>query len=190
MNRIATLVAIALATGLVNQASAAEYSVVQADKSSIAFTAKQMGVPVDGRFRKVTASIAFDPAKPTAGSTIIEIDLASIDAGSDEANDEVVGKQWFDVKRFPTARFASTAVRALGGNRYEAVGQLTIKGRSHEAVAPFTVQPQGAVAQFDGSFTLKRADFAIGEGAWADFSTVANEIPIRFHFVVTAKSAK
>lgn len=194
MKRIAFFVLAVLAAGLIARTHAAEFNAVQPEQNSVTFTAKQMGVPVDGRFRKVNAAISFDPARPTTGSTLIEIDLASIDAGSDEANGEVVGKQWFDVKRFPSARFVSSAVRAVGGNRYEAVGQLMLKGRSQEVVAPFTLQTQGsganATATFSGSFVLKRAEFGIGEGAWADFATVANDIPIRFQFVVKAKAAK
>ena len=43
-----------------------------------------------------------------------------------------------------------------------------------------TVTVQGEQATFDGSFVIKRADFAIGEGDWADFSVVANEIQVKF----------
>lgn len=165
---------------------AAEFSQVQADKSSLTFVSKQMGVPVEGKFRKFTTTIAFDPAKASTASARIELDMASIDAGSQEANDEVVGKQWFNVKVFPGARFVSTGVKSLGGNRYEAAGKLTIKGKAQDVTAPFTFRQEGAIGVFDGGFILKRLDYAIGEGVWADVGTVANEIQIRFH--VTAGS--
>jgi polyisoprenoid-binding protein YceI len=102
-------------------AGAVEYGTITGDRSSIAFTSKQMGVAVDGRFRKFAAALNFDPAKPTAASARIDIDLSSIDAGSKDADDEVVGKQWFNVKAFPTASFVSSSVKALGGDRYEAL---------------------------------------------------------------------
>jgi polyisoprenoid-binding protein YceI len=35
-------------------------------QSEIAFTSKQMGVPVEGRFRKFDAQVAFDPKQPQA----------------------------------------------------------------------------------------------------------------------------
>lgn len=175
---------------LAGPAAAVEYTAVQPDKSALTFTAKQMGVPVDGKFGRFSTQIAFDPARLPAARATIEIQLASIDAGSQEANDEVVGKQWFDVRNFPTARFVSTGVRALGGNRFEVAGQLTMKGRSREVAAPFTFQPRGELAQFEGSFTIRRADFGIGEGVWADFGTVANDIQIRFRFVAAAAATK
>ena len=171
-------------------AQAVEFKQVDAAKSSLAFSSKQMGVPVPGSFKKFSTQIAFDPAKPTAASTVLEIDLASIDAGSKDANDEVVGKQWFNVKAFPTAKFVSTGVRALGGNKYEALGKITIKGQTRDVVAPFTFKQEGASGVFDGGFVLKRMDFGIGEGPWADVSAAANEIDIKFHAVANAAPTK
>ncbi|MCP5268093.1 MAG: YceI family protein [Zoogloeaceae bacterium] len=175
----------AMSAGLSLPAHAAEYSVLDTAQSSISFTSKQMGVGVDGRFRKFNAALNFDPAKPGSGSARIDIDLSSIDAGSPDANDEVVGKPWFDIRNFPTASFASTGVKALGGDRYEARGKISIKGKSQEVVLPFTVKPSGDSAVFDGSFVIKRLDFAVGDGIWSDVSTVANEVLIKFRFTAT-----
>ncbi|WP_395693548.1 YceI family protein, partial [Piscinibacter sp.] len=44
--------------------------------SEIAFTSKQMGVPVDGKFRKFDAKVAFDPKKPEAANIAFSVDLA------------------------------------------------------------------------------------------------------------------
>jgi polyisoprenoid-binding protein YceI len=171
---------------LVAPVRAAEYNAIAADRSSLDFVYRQMGVPVAGRFKKFAAQISFDPARPAAGKATLDVDLASIDAGSPEADDEVAGKVWFNTKGFPQARFVSSSVKSLGGNRYEVSGKMTIKGRTQEVSAPFTFTPQGGGAVIDGAFVLKRADFAIGEGAWADFGTVANEIQIKFRFLASA----
>lgn len=168
-------------------AGAAELGPIQADKGKLVFVSKQMGVPVEGEFRKFAVQMSFDPARPEAGKAQIEIDMASIDAGSAEANEEVVGKNWFNVKQFPKASFVSSSVKALGGNKFEVTGKLTIRDKTRDVVAPFTMAQQGANAQFDGSFAIKRADFGIGQGAWSDFDTVANEVQIRFKFVAAGK---
>jgi len=63
---------------------------------------------------------------------------------------------------------------------------MSIKGRTQTVTAPFTLNQQGSNAIVDGAFVLKRADFAIGEGSWSDFGTVANEIQIKFHFIAAA----
>ena len=126
----------ALALLVAVAAHGAEFGTVQLDKSTIAFVSKQMGVPVEGAFRKFTAQIAIDPARPEAGRARIDIELASIDAGSEEANDEVKGKSWFNVREFPKASFVSSSVKALGGGRFEASGKMTIKGKTLDAARP------------------------------------------------------
>jgi polyisoprenoid-binding protein YceI len=180
------LLCLALLSGA---ADAVVFNAVQPDKSTLKFTVKQMGVPVQGGFSRFAAQLDFDPAKPSAASAVIDADLSSVDAGSTEANDEVLGSQWFNVKAYPRARFVSSSVRSLGGNRYEAIGKLTIKGRTNTVTAPFTVVSQGSTARFDGSFILKRADYAIGEGEWASFDTVANDIRIVFHIQAASQPA-
>jgi polyisoprenoid-binding protein YceI len=56
--------------------------------------------------------------------------------------------------------------------------------------APVSFQSVGNKGTFDGIFTIKRLDYAIGEGIWTDIDTVANEIQIKFHLVVTAAPSK
>lgn len=165
-------------------ASAVEYSKVQAEKSSISFVSKQMSVPVEGVFKKFAANMRINPTRPEAGIAQIEIDLASIDAGSAEANDEVRGKSWFNVAEFPKAVFVSSAVKALGGGKLEATGKMTIKGKSLEVRAPFTLKEDKGALNIDGAFILKRLDFGIGSGLWSDTSVVADEVQIKFHLIL------
>ena len=169
---------------------AIEFSQVLIDQSTLSFGYKQMNVPLEGKLPKFMVHIVFDPALPHAAQAQFEVYLASIDTGLNEANEEVLGKSWFNAKAFPTARFASTKVRALGDYRFEAQGKLTIKGQTRNVTAPFTFKSEGVSGVFDGAFTLKRLDYAIGEGAWADTDTVANDIQIRFHIVAKPALAK
>jgi polyisoprenoid-binding protein YceI len=175
---------------LAHGAQAVEFNTVQPAGSMVAFAYKQMNVPMEGKFGKFSASIAFDPEQIHAAQARIEVDLASIDTGFSESDDEVAGKLWFNTKAFPVAQFVSGGVKALGNNRFEALGKLTIKGRVLDVVAPFTFKQEGRVAVFDGTFSLKRLDYAIGEGIWSDLSTVANEIQIKFRITAAAAPAK
>jgi polyisoprenoid-binding protein YceI len=49
------------------------------------------------------------------------------------------------------------------------------------------LHPQGNSGVFDGSFTIRRADFTIGEGAWAKFDIVANDVQIKFRITANSK---
>ena len=168
-------------------AHAVEYQTVLPKQSSIGFEFRQMGVPVKGGFKRFTTQMAFDPAEPEAARAQIEIDLASIDAGSPEADEESAGKLWFNRSVYPKATFVSSQIRALGNNRYEMRGTLTLKGRSRDMIVPVTYTPGKNAATFDGGFVLKRLDFGIGEGMWADIATVANEVKVKFRIAATGK---
>lgn len=173
------LLALALAVAAA-PAAAAPLTSLDAASSRIDFGYTQMGVKLDGRFATFGGTASFDPARPQAGKASIEVRLASVDTGLAEADAELAGKDWFHTAAHPLARFESTAVKALGGNRYQVDGRLTIKGRSRAVSAPFTYTAVAGGGLFEGAFTLHRADYGIGEGVWRDFSVVANDIKVRF----------
>ena len=166
------------------------YDQVQAARSKIGFVFTQMGVPVEGQFRKSKVDLAFDAAAPAKSTVRLDLDLSGIDAGSSDANQEVGGKAWFDLKSFPTATFVSSSVKALGGNRYEMTGKLSIKGRTRDVTTPIIVTQAGNTAKFDGNFTLKRLEFGIGDGSWSDTSIVADEVKVSFHVEADRRAAK
>ena len=154
-------------------------------KSEITFVSKQMNVPVQGRFRKFTAQIAFDPKKLVSAKAGIAVDLASVDTGSAEADEEVGKKGWFNTSAFPTAKFTSSAVTQTGPDRYEARGKLSVKGIGQDVVAPFAVKRVGEAVTYEGVFKIKRLAFKIGEGIWSDTDTVADEVQVKFRIVAT-----
>jgi polyisoprenoid-binding protein YceI len=155
-------------------------------QSEISFVSKQMGVPVEGKFKKWTAQISFDPKKPEAGKVSFSIDTGSASFGAPETDAEVPKPAWFNVAKFPQASFQSGAIKASGNNRYDVSGKLTIKGAVHDVVVPVTLAPgAGGQGSASGSFTIKRLDFKIGEGEWSDTSMVANEVQVRFKLALT-----
>jgi polyisoprenoid-binding protein YceI len=178
-----------LALALALPAQAAEFNQVVTGKSHIGFVFTQMGVPVSGDFSTFAAQVSFDPAKPDAARAKVEIDLASVDAGGQEAGDEVKSKNWFYIQLFPTATFVSSSVKSLGASRYQLAGRLTIKGKTHDIVVPIAFKPDGANGLLEGSFTLKRLDYDIGRGPWGDTDTVADEVQVTFRFLVAAAPA-
>ena len=175
-----------LLTGLANA-----QQVVPA-QSEISFVSKQMGVPVEGRFKQWTAKIAFDPKKAEAGSVAFTIQTGSASFGAAELDGEVPKAEWFNAAKFPQASFASSAIKPLGGGRFEVRGKLAIKGATQDVVVPVTIiqttgaaGTAGAASAAVGSFVIKRLDFKIGEGEWADTSMVANDVTVKFKLALT-----
>ena len=155
------------------------------DKSEIRFISRQMGVNVEGRFRKWKANVDFRPKDLRNSKAEFEIDLASIDLASEESETEVGRPRWFDTAKFPVAKFQSTSLRDLGGDRYEVDGKLTLKGTAQNLAIPIEMKKDAAgnsVAA--GEFTIKRLDFKIGDGQWGDPSIVADEVLVRVRMVL------
>ena len=156
-----------------------------AAQSEIAFTSKQMGVPVDGRFRKFDAQLVFDPKQPEAAKIGFTIDLASVSLGTAETEAELAKPDWFNTKAFPQASFQSTGVKALGGGRFEVSGKLAIKSIGRDVVVPVTLLQAGANTTASGVFAIRRLDFKIGDGDWKDTSMVADAVQVKFKLVLT-----
>jgi polyisoprenoid-binding protein YceI len=158
---------------------------VLVDKSEIRFVAKQLGVKVEGRFRKWKASVVFLPADLAKSKAEFDIDLASIDLASEDSEKEIRDRLWFDTAKFPVAHFASTSIRDLGGDKYEVAGALTMKGIKRDVIVPVALKKDAAGNRVgEGSFDLMRLDYSIGTGMWADTGTVKNEVTVRVRIVL------
>ena len=158
-------------------------------QSEIAFTSKQMGVPVDGKFRKFDAQVAFDPKQPAGAKIAFTIDVGSATLGSAETEAELVKPDWFNTKLFPQATFQSSTVKATGPGKFDVAGKLAIKGASHDVVVPVVLAQAGANTTASGAFTIKRLDFKIGDGDWKDTSMVANDVTVKFKLALTGVGA-
>ncbi len=154
-------------------------------QSEIGFVSKQMGVPVEGRFKKFDASIQFDPAKLDAAKIAFTVDTGSATLGVPETDVELPKATWFNVPKFPQATFVSSAVKGLGAGKFEVTGKLTIKGNVRDIVVPVALSQTGATTLANGAFVIKRLAFKIGENDWADTSMVADDVQVKFKFALT-----
>jgi cytochrome b561 len=155
------------------------------DKSEIRFVSKQMGINVEGSFRRWKANIVFLPGDLAHSKADFDIELASIDLASDEAESEARRASWFDTAKFPVAHFVSSSIKDVGGGKYEVAGKLSVKGVTRDAVVPIVLTKDASGNSVaEGSFTIKRLDYRIGDADWADPDTVANEVVVRVRMVL------
>ena len=179
-----TAVAAALGVAAISNQALADQALVPA-QSAVNFEAKQMGVPLKGHFKKFDAKIAFDAAKPEASKIHFSIDTGSATMGAKETDAELPKADWFNVAKFPQATFDSSAVKALGGGKFQVDGTLTIKGNAQKVSLPVTLTQSGATTTATGTLPLKRLTFKIGDGDWKDTSMVADEVTVQFKLALT-----
>lgn len=169
---------------LSTQAALAQQQLVPA-QSEVQFTARQMGVPLDGHFKKFSAQVAFDPAKLATSKISFTVDTGSATLGSRETDAELPKPAWFNVPKFPQAQFQSTSIKALGGGKFDVAGTLTIKGNTQNVSMPVTLTQTGTTTTATGALPIKRLAFKIGENEWADTSMVADDVQVKFKLALT-----
>lgn len=156
---------------------------IDQSKSSVSAIFKQMGVPVQAKFKKFQATIDYNAAKPELSTAKVDIDVSSIELPAPEYNQEVLKKEWFNAAQFAKASFVSTSMKTMGAGKLDVSGNLSIKGKTVAVHFPLQIKTEGKNLSFEGSLPIKRLQFAIGEGEWKDTSMVADEVVIQFKVV-------
>lgn len=156
---------------------------IDASKSKLEATFTQFNVPVTGEFRKFSGDVSFDPAKPEATTAKLTVDTSSYDLGDPMYNDEVAGKDWFDHKNHPEAVFELQSVTPEG-NKYQAKGQLTLRGVTKPVQFPAELVKSDKAFSFKGTAEIKRLDYGIGQGDWSDTALVEDPVQIKFNLVL------
>ncbi|MCW2685657.1 MAG: hypothetical protein JWR37_547 [Mycobacterium sp.] len=133
--------------------------------SSITFSVRHLVVSkVRGNFGSFSGAITVD--EDGTPSVSAEIDVTSVYTGNEQREGHIKSADFFDVEKYPTATFTSTAVKATGDD-YVLEGDFTLKGvtkRIDLALEFNGVNPgmgHGEVAGFEASVVLNRKDFGI-----------------------------
>ena len=172
MPRHALALALALFTA---PAFAADY--VQSTGSSLVFAGKYQGEVFTGKFPGFATRLSFDPKQLATARLEVAIPLASATTSNADYDGELRGSAFFNSAKFPQATYTASKFRALGGNRYAADGTLSLRGVDKPVTLEFTWTP-GAKPVLAGKASVKRLDFGVGGGDWADTTLIPDAIAI------------
>jgi len=153
---------------------------VDSTKSTLTFSATQAGEAFSGGFSTFTPHIIFDEAAPEKGTITVSVEMASLTVEGKDRMDALPTADWFAVKQFPTANFTSSRISKTGERAYSAEGILSIRGVSKPATLPFTLRSDGAATIAEGTMSLNRSDYGIGQGRWASEEWVAFPVTVRY----------
>lgn len=133
--------------------------------STVDFSVRHLMVSkVRGTFESFSGAIAVDES----GEPVVtaEINVTSVNTGSEQRDGHVRSADFFDVGNFPTAHFVSTGLHPNGDN-YILDGNLTLKGVTKQISLNLEFggvsagQGHGHVAGFEATVVLNRKDFGI-----------------------------
>ena len=168
MRRTFTALALSALTAAATAAPAlAQDWTLDRDASRVGFEASAFNTPLTGAFEDFTAQIRLDPDNLAEARIDATVNTASFTLSNSQYRGNLAGGDGLSIEDHPEARFVSEDVRVVEGG-YEAVGALTIKGETNPLTLPFTLEIDGDRAVAEGAFTIERASFAVGGGAWGD----------------------
>lgn len=153
--------------------------------SKVAFSSSFDGQAVSGSFRRWDAQIRFDPKDLAHSSAVVSIDTGSAVTGDADRDAALPDVPWFWSAKYPKATFVTRSFKALGGNRYAAVGDLTIKGVTKPLTLPFTLVITGDTAKMNAAVDLNRLAFGVGTGEWKATDLIPASVKVTI--AVTAK---
>jgi polyisoprenoid-binding protein YceI len=121
-----------------------------------------------GTFSGITGTLRIDPEDPTAARVEAIVPIARLDLGDAKWRDKVLDPTFFNVKKFPEARFVSTAVEAIDGDTLRVTGDLSLHGVTQSVVLLVQMNPIRRhpltlrnTAGFSASASLSRAAFGM-----------------------------
>ena len=154
---------------------------LDAAHSNLAFTNSYQGVEYTGQFRRFNAVIDYDPNDLAHAKFDVTIDITSLDTQNSERDHTALGADFFDTARFPKAHFVTTAFHKAVDGKIIADGLLMLRGASKPVALTVSFKPNGNAATLDVTAQLKRLDFGIGTGQWADPSMIGDGVTVHGH---------
>jgi len=141
--------------------------VIEREGSSIRPSVGALGARASGRFERWSGEVAFDPARPAATRATVTVQTASLRLSPSVVTDRALGPGFLDAGRHPTIRLELSSLTPLGGERWTARADLSVKGVTREITFPVDLRVEGDRAQMIGGFDVDRAAFGIGtSGPW------------------------
>jgi polyisoprenoid-binding protein YceI len=137
--------------------------------SEVSFKVSHLLAKVSGRFTKFEGIIKVDTADISKSSVVVTIDAASLTTDNETRDKDLKSPNFFDVAKFPTITFKSTAVKEVAKGKLEITGDFTLHGVTKRITFPITnagtqagMAPGTVVAGFiDGALSLNRNEFGI-----------------------------
>ncbi len=136
--------------------------------SSINFTARHMMISkVRGRFESWEGSVKLNLENPAETAVTVTVDLSSVNTRDQQRDAHLVSPDFFNVAEHPTMTFQSTRVEKIDADTAKLIGDLTIRGITHEVVldveyAGEAKSPWGTTsAGFSASGSLNRKDWEL-----------------------------
>jgi polyisoprenoid-binding protein YceI len=172
---------------------------IDASHSSAHFQVKHLMITnVRGDFSKISGKVAFDGKNFATVKAEAVIEVASINTREPKRDEHLRSADFFDAAAYPTITFKSKRVESVSGNRFNLVGDLTMRGVTREITLNVEATPivkgmrgetrVGATA----TTRLNRQDYGVSWNRTLDAGgvVVGNEVQVTLDLELMQETAK
>lgn len=182
--------AAAIAVTLTASVQAADWK-IDPVHSDLEFEVKHMVIStVGGRFTEFEGTVTnFDGKNLADASVTVTAKAASINTNNEKRDEHLKSSDFFAVEEHPELTFVSSKVIPGEGNKFQLVGDLTMRGVTREVTFDCTFN--GAIedgwgntrAGFSAETTINRQDFGVSWSKSLDAGglVVSNDVEISFN---------
>jgi polyisoprenoid-binding protein YceI len=165
-SKIALLAAIALS--FVRPATAAvETYKIDPVHSTLSFSLRHLVSKFTGSFTKVSGSLIVDRDNLEQSSVAAVIDIASVNTANEKRDAHVKSPDFFDLTKYTSASFKSTAWKKTGEDAFDVTGDLTIKDVTKPVVLKVKLLGFGdgmdgsKLSGWEATTTIRKSEFGL-----------------------------
>lgn len=155
--------------------------------AQLGFSTQWTSEQVVGSFKQWTADIVFSPDELEKSVVTVNVDLASVSTGDEQRDSALPSADWFDVEHHPSAIFTASQFTQVAEGRYQAKGELTLRGIKAPLTLLFKFDIVGDKGTIKGETTLDRTVFGVGQGDYAATDQIPAAVKVSFKLMVTRK---
>jgi len=169
MKKILTTIA---ALAFLTSAANAETYKFDQNHTTVNWSANHFGFSnPSGKFTDFEGALVLDEANPTKSSLDVTIKMDSLNTGLPKFDKHLKSADFFNVDKFPTAKFVSTSVVLVGKKTAKVKGELTLLGVTKPVTLDVKLNKlglnsftQAKTAGFSATTTIKRSEFGMSYG--------------------------
>jgi len=168
-----------------SQPTSGQKYVITPENSKIEFIGAKVTGHHNGSFKKFSGVVDYTGQVETSRVSLT-IDSSSLETDTPDLTKHLKTADFFDVAKFPEAKFVSTAIKPGGENgaTHTVTGNLTLHGVTKAVTFPATINVTPDAATVESSFSINRKDFGINYAGAAD-NLIRDDVVLTLHIRAT-----
>lgn len=160
---------------------------IDPQKSRLGFITSWSGEEVLGEFNDWQADIVFAENALDKSHIEVKVNVGKVSTGDSQRDEALPTADWFNAQNYPQATFKSKTIKSLAKNRYQAQGSLRLRDKELPVSLSFSLKIKGKKATAQGTATLDRIAFGVGQGEWAATDSIPAAVKVAFSLQATAQ---